>query len=253
MASPKGVFRKALSLALPDRLRSAIAEDWVAVHGWSGLRYARLSYSQEGEDLVLARLFEGRGPGFYVDVGAHHPQHYSNTCLLYRRGWRGINIDAMPGSMADFQRMRPGDTNLEIGISSVRGGSSFYVFNLPALNTFSASQRDAHLRAFPEARVLREIPVQHVPLADVLARHLPVEQRIDVLTVDVEGRDLDVLISNDWARYRPEFVLAESLRMEAGWQGSEDDTVSFMKSVGYAAVCRTVNTLFFSERSGALA
>src|SRR5690554_6253894 len=80
--------------------------------------FSRKSYSQEGEDILLEKLFEGKNDGFYVDVGAHHPRRFSNTYLLYRRGWRGINIDAMPGSMAEFRRLRGRDINLEIPISS---------------------------------------------------------------------------------------------------------------------------------------
>jgi len=68
--------------------------------------YRRESYAQEGEDLVLARLLEPVGKGFYVDVVAHHPFRFSNTFLFYRMGWRGINIDAMPGSMRPFRRHR---------------------------------------------------------------------------------------------------------------------------------------------------
>src|SRR4051794_10306733 len=71
------------------------------------------SYSQEGEDMVLRRVFNNKRGGFFVDVGAHHPRMYSNTYYFYLRDWRGINIDAMPGGMAAFDRMRPGDINVE--------------------------------------------------------------------------------------------------------------------------------------------
>jgi hypothetical protein len=54
--------------------------------------------------------------GFYIDVGAHHPFRYSNTHMLYRRGWRGINIDPIPGAKIAFDRFRPGDINLEMGV-----------------------------------------------------------------------------------------------------------------------------------------
>src|SRR5581483_8094739 len=77
----------------------------------------QLVYSQEGEDLLLARLFDGQKKGFYVDVGAHHPFRFSNTYLLYLNGWRGINIDAMPGSMAAFRKLRPRDINIECMVS----------------------------------------------------------------------------------------------------------------------------------------
>ena len=68
--------------------------------------YHRLYYSQEGEDILLARFFFGKSQGFYVDIGAHHPQRLSNTYHFYLQGWRGINIDAMPGSMSSFETLR---------------------------------------------------------------------------------------------------------------------------------------------------
>ena len=49
--------------------------------------YALKSYSQEGEDMILKRIFENQTTGFYVDVGAHHPKRFSNTYYFYKKGW----------------------------------------------------------------------------------------------------------------------------------------------------------------------
>jgi hypothetical protein len=99
--------------------------------------YALKSYSQEGEDMILRRLFEKQKKGFYVDVGAHHPKRFSNTFFFYKNGWRGINIDAMPNSMCLFNKIRPRDINIEIPISDKKQKLKYYMFNEPALNTFS--------------------------------------------------------------------------------------------------------------------
>ena len=99
--------------------------------------YSTLSYSQEGEDLILKRLFDGQKKGLYVDVGAHHPKRFSNTYLFYKMGWRGINIDAMPGSMEKFKEVRPEDINIEAAISDKDELLTYYIFNESALNTFS--------------------------------------------------------------------------------------------------------------------
>ena len=61
-------------------------------------RFNSKSYSQEGEDLILSRYFDGQREGFFIDVGAFHPIRFSNTYLFYRLGWSGINIEARPGS-----------------------------------------------------------------------------------------------------------------------------------------------------------
>jgi hypothetical protein len=69
------------------------------------------SFSQEGEDMVLRKEFQDKLNGFYIDIGAYHPQKYSNTCYFYCKGWRGINVDPTPGSMDVFKKERPNDIN----------------------------------------------------------------------------------------------------------------------------------------------
>src|SRR5579859_5417889 len=92
-------------------------------------RDASLSFSQEGEDLVLARMFDTRSGGFYVDVGAHHPTRFSNTYRFYLRGWRGINIDPGASFGAEFARHRPRDVNLNWAIGTPEGERTYHEFN----------------------------------------------------------------------------------------------------------------------------
>ncbi len=206
--------------------------------------YACWSYSQEGEDRVLDRFFGYREPGFYVDVGAHHPHRFSNTHLFYKRGWRGINVDAMPNSMVAFRRLRRRDINLEMGVGETSGTAKFFVFNEPALNTFDEATAKAHSR--PEWQVVRTVDVIIEPLSAILTKHLPEGANIDFLSIDVEGRDLNVLKSNDWSRFRPEMILVESLGKDLNGLQT-DETVLFLKSVGYAPYAKTVNTFFFTR------
>ena len=68
--------------------------------------YGKFAYSQEGEDLVIDRLLKGKRNGFYVEVGCHHPHRFSNTFFFYKRGWRGVCIDPLPGTKDLFGRER---------------------------------------------------------------------------------------------------------------------------------------------------
>jgi FkbM family methyltransferase len=171
------------------------------------------SYSQEGEDLILSKLFaaqlaESGYAGFYVDVGAHHPKRFSNTYYFYKRGWRGINVDAMPGSMKAFDRERPRDVNVEAAVSDRRATHVYCAFRDPAYNGFlSESTRQSIVESGMELLWTRELPTQR--LDDLLAERLPQGQRIDFLSVDVEGHDLAVLRSMDWTRHRPRAVVVE--------------------------------------------
>jgi FkbM family methyltransferase len=199
-------------------------------------------YGQDGEDLILNRLLEGQAIGFYVDVGAHHPVRFSNTYLFYRRGWRGINIDAMPGSMRKFNKLRPRDINIECGVAGSVGKLMYHCFNEPALNTFDTNE--AEYKNKPPYQIITSVEVGVDRLDALLARHLPTGQQIDFLSVDVEGKDEEVLRSNDWSRYRPRFILAETLRADMLRMG-ECPVVQFLGSVGYKPIGKAYNTSFF--------
>lgn len=204
-----------------------------------------IAYSQEGEDLILNRLFGAQKMGFYVDVGAHHPQRFSNTYLFYRRGWQGINIDAMPGSMEPFKRMRPRDINLEVPILKERGSLTYFQFNEPALNTFSrelSESRDGR----NGYKIIHTLELKGLPLRQIFEDYLSVKQQegIDFLSVDVEGLDLQVLESNDWLRFRPKVVLVE-LSADSIETAGEDPVFRLMQKNHYKLFAKTMLTVFF--------
>src|SRR5208282_1916589 len=127
---------------LPPSVTSILLE----LREWVVLGNRRLYYSQFGEDIMLQRITRSQPPGFYVDVGACHPKRYSNTNLLYKKGWRGMNIDANPFAIDLFRLFRPRDINLFSGIGLVKETHTFYMFTDPRFNTFSKDQVDLYLR-----------------------------------------------------------------------------------------------------------
>jgi len=209
-------------------------------------RHALSSYSQEGEDMILRRLFDGKTVGFYVDVGAHHPKRFSNTYFFYKLGWSGINIDAMPGSMTEFNKLRKRDINLELGVRGDRGCLEYYMFNEPALNSFSKELSEQRHDENSQYRISTTAEVEVRPLAEILDEYLPKDKEIDFLSVDVEGFDLDVLTSNDWDKYRPQYVLAEILGSNFQDLGN-DPVVQYIKKQNYKVFCKCMNTVFFES------
>jgi FkbM family methyltransferase len=205
------------------------------------------SFSQEGEDLIINRLLEGPREhpcGFYVDVGAHHPKICSNTYYFYKKGWRGINIDAKPGTKALFDLERPRDVNVEVGIAEAVGELTYFEFDQPLLNGFDRSL--AERRASDPAWRLtgtKQIPVK--PLRDVLADHMPLGQMIDFMTIDVEGLDLQVLRSNDWDQFRPRLILAEDATVVTLDDAKSAPLCQYLASVGYTAIGKAALTMFF--------
>lgn len=211
----------------------------------SGLTLPQTCYAQDGEDLVLARLLEDIENGFYVDIGAHHPTRFSNTYLFYLKGWSGINVDAQPQSMDVFKKYRPRDINIECGIGLLKGQENYYQFNEPALNTFDYSE--ASIKNVAPYKIINVVKVEIKRLDEILDNYVRLNQNIDFMSIDVEGKDLEVLQSNNWLKYRPRYILAETLRSNIS-RISECPLAIYLSSVGYYPICKVYNTLFFESR-----
>lgn len=213
-----------------------------------GPRHLLSSYSQEGEDLVLRRFLDENKKGFYVDIGAHHPKRFSNTARYYALGWRGINIDADPELMQEFNTQRDRDVNVVAGVGVKSSNMTFYVFNEKAINTFD--EKLANDRAkMPEYRIEQKVKVPVRSLEQILNRRLPKGQEIDFMSIDVEGKDLEVLRSNNWDKFRPKFVLVECLKATSSLEAVlEDPVTKFLKKKGYQPVAKTLYTVIFGEK-----
>ncbi|MDB4805035.1 FkbM family methyltransferase [bacterium] len=212
--------------------------------------YAAKSYSHEGEDMILSRMFSGKAHGFYVDIGAHHPRRFSNTYLFYRRGWRGMNIEPNPDIADAFRKERKRDINLQVGISDRDGILTYYLLDDPALNSFDRELTASRVATTPyKVTSTKKISVQR--LDAVLRSHLPSGTKIDLLSIDTEGLDMAVLQSSDWDVFRPACVLVESLdtTLEKAMQG---EIFMFMKARGYELFGKTYNTLILREQEGTM-
>ena len=146
--------------------------------------------------------------------------------------------------MAPFRRVRPRDINIEAAVSSTRQELTYYIFNEPALNTFRKSL--ALERVSEIYSIVKEVFIWTVPLSQLLDEHMPAGTRIDLLTVDVEGLDYDVLESNDWARYSPEFVLVECFGATSLNQASSEPMARLLFEQHYSIVAKTMNTVLFA-------
>lgn len=168
-------------------------------------------YSWEGEDVLANKIFKdhlGVDQGFYLDIGAHHPFNLSNTTLLYERGWRGINVDAMPGAMDEFIEARPDDINLEAGVSDKPGALLYSIFKDPGLNGFLTTDQINHHIGRGEALLDQKV-IETTTINDIIEKHAK-GRHIDLLTIDVEGLDYTILKSLD-DKHRPTMIITETL------------------------------------------
>lgn len=238
MESFKTKIKKKIFNLLPINLIKFIEQENANNHPY--LKHLNLSFSQEGEDLILSQFLYGIKNGFYLDIGAHKPIQYSNTYKFYLNGWRGLNIDAMPRSMEEFNIIRSGDTNLEVGISNTRAELLYHIFKQRGINTFSKEFAKQMIEKGYELQETTIIETRR--LEDILEQYLPKNQNIHFLSLDVEGFEFEVLSSNNWKKFRPKIILVESLELK-----TKSELTIFFKNIDYVLVGQTVNNLYFSD------
>lgn len=202
---------------------------------------ARLSYSQSGEDMILDTIFCETKNGVYVDIGANNPYEQSNTHYFYKKGWRGVNIDALPGSMNKFKKVRSKDVNIEAAISNEISDLTYYMFSSSFYNTFDGLEVE---RLKTISKLKGEIKIKTMKLRDLFNK-LKITN-IDFMSVDVEGLDFEVLKSNDWKLYRPKVIVTEYFSGGLELLNS-DKLYLLLKDKGYMLLCNTPVNAFYIE------
>ena len=213
----------------------------------------RGGFSSHGEDAAIMAVLNQRGVwrpvGFYVDVGAFHPFLFSNTAALSLLGWRGINVEPNPDMAERLRRARPDDVTLEAAAGASAGRAELQMFSeWGSSNTLDLGFADM-ISTTQHVAVTRKVDVAVMTLLDVLDGRVPRDGIIDVLSVDVEGLDLDVVCSNDWDRFRPEVVAVEDLNLDLSNVRSSP-THQFMTSVGYEMAAHVVLTSLYVPVAG---
>ncbi|WP_298845598.1 FkbM family methyltransferase [uncultured Salinicola sp.] len=201
----------------------------------------RKSYSQYGEDLIIARILKPEErKGVYVDIGAFHPIKYSNTALLKEAGWKGVNVDASQKSVDLFNAMRRDDINLCCVISNQVGEVTFYESNRGTVSTLSKRHRDKWI-ARGESYI--ENKVASRKLADIFET-LDAPQ-VDFLNIDVEDAEMGVLLSNDWTRFKPTLIAIEIHDFDPK-NASSSQIYNFLSMQGYILECYAKPTAIFN-------
>lgn len=153
-------------------------------------------HSQWGEDRWLAEHFRIPTAGVIVDVGAGDGVRGSNTFYFENLGWRGLCVDADPRNHEPLRRIRSCIVDT-CAVSSTAGRRRFGMYA-------DRPSRSGLLRYGPD---YPEVTVACRRLDDLL--HRSSIQLVDLLSIDVEGTELDVWDSFDPDEHRPAMVIIE--------------------------------------------
>ena len=164
------------------------------------------SYGATGEDVLLNKIFKDN-KGFYIDVGALHPINGSLTHNLYKRGWTGLNFDIDERNIKFFKFFRRRDSSFRMAISSRKGEVNSYIFSSGSgLNTLEKSWADKWSKLIGKDYFIKKLT--KTTLTSVVKR-FKIQNKIDLLNIDVEGHEVEVLNGSDFKLFRPKIITIE--------------------------------------------
>lgn len=213
------------------------------------LNRGKLSLAQQGEDLILDRIISRVlykslwEKGFYIDIGAFNAIDDSVTYSLYKRGWNGIAVDPSLRTKKSFKKFRKRDIFKRCVISKVEKEEVDFYINRNAIED-SHTGNTLYPTEFKrnDLNKYKKVQIESRTLGSILEEHNI--KNIDVLNVDVEGGDLDVLLSFDIKKYTPKIICVEIF--VAGLKDLDDNEIHILLvKNGYHLYASSVITQFY--------
>jgi FkbM family methyltransferase len=178
----------------------------------------RRSYGLNQLDVKLAEYVR-KCKGFFVETGANDGVSQNNTLYFEQyRGWKGLLIEPIPELARRCRINRPQALVEQCALVAEDAPDSTLEMHYLNLMSFvpgalgSVVDDDAHV-----ARAIQHLqPGEHPYVVRVPARTLTSVLdthgigQIDLLSLDVEGYEVQVLKGLDFARYRPSYILVEA-------------------------------------------
>ena len=204
----------------------------------------RSQYSQWGEDLSILKFFKDKKNGIYLDVGCFHPLMYSNTCLLFKNGWSGINIDINPTSIDLFKILRPLDFNICTALNEYEKEFKVY-FDHPfsPVNTLDKSFFDSNKSNFFKDVSFKIIKSKSIDEILNLSKY----KEIDFLNIDVEGLDLQVLVQLVPNKLKPSLISIETHNVDGSKSKDCDKINDYLKNCKFYAYKRVGPSTLYSN------
>lgn len=185
----------------------------------------RAIFPPEQEHRLVREFFGARATGFFVEVGANEPEEGSQSWHLEQAGWSGVLVEPQPDLAEKLRRQRTARVYPVACSSPERAGTVMHLHVAGPFSSFSPDLMVTGVRS--EAGI--DVPVR--TLDEILAEeHAP--QPIDLLSIDVEGHELDVLRGFDFPRWQPRLILLED-------HVTNLDKHIFLRRHGYSLMRRT--------------
>lgn len=201
-------------------------------------------YGQFMDDAILALLFSKIGikekDVRYLEMGVYDPIIINNTFYFYKKGASGILIDANPDVEEKVKKVRARDVfyNYAVAAEDEKEKMPFYIAENAGLSSLSPNIIEIHERAKRDGAVVKRVVEVDVLGINTILNQIPYD--VDLVSIDIEGKDAEVLKAWDFSIQRPKVIIVEL---------TDDITIMEMLKNKYILFSQTEsNSIFVDEK-----
>ena len=209
--------------------------------------YLKSSHSQFKEDLFLKNYFKNKKNGFFIDMGCHHPFKGNNTFLLYKSGWRGINIDLNQLSIDLFNFARPKDKNICTAISNRDGLIEYYLpDNNPLSTEITIDEKFSDILKKHHGNKYETLRTESMTWDTIKSKYSDFFKKVDFLKIDIEGSDLKVLKTINLNELEAKLIMIEASHLNGD---ERNQTISYLISRNYSVLFDNKLNVIFENKN----
>ena len=209
------VFEMAEELGFSIRKYYGVRPGAFAVSETLFLRKVRTRFSLNDLDKKLEQYLDF-DHGFFIEAGGNNGVRQSNSYYFEsQRGWRGLLVEAVPALAHECRQYRPRAIVEQVALSSpdqVPGKVTIHYAGLMSVvenGMGSEAENAAHVRLGCEIQKIQtyDVDVDTATISGLLDKHGV--RKVDLLSLDVEGFELQALSGVDFNRHAPAYILVE--------------------------------------------
>jgi FkbM family methyltransferase len=198
--------------------------------------------SQFAEETIIFDILEGIQAGVFVEAGAYDGMNLSTTWALEQAGWRGLLVEPneQNAKLSRERRLNSKVENCALGNMEATGFIEFTLAESDEGSPLSYVESDQkHIERCKQADCrISTHKVAFTNLSSLLEKNG--FERVDFLSLDVEGMELDVLRGFQIQKYNPRLAM-----IELQFDSRDEAVIKYMKENGYAPIVKKECNLFF--------
>jgi FkbM family methyltransferase len=176
--------------------------------------------------------------GFFIDIGANDGITISNTYVFEQLGWNGICVEPLPDIFLKLKKSRNCNC-YNVAIAEHSQSNQTYINATSAnndvagtsmLSGLESTMTDKHKQLIKESGGNIEYITVQTMMFDDLMSNYPEIKYIDLLSIDVEGGELNVLKSINFNKFSFGLIIVEN---NEEVKGNGEILKNFMSNNGY--------------------